>query len=946
MSLAAPDSADGTFRMLRACSPRQRRRWLSTFTPSAAADQVRRLADLVTATTRVDLSEAEALARLLACFAVLVRDASVRARASRAQGHGAALRGRYRIALNHYRDAIRGFSRAHEPVEQAVTRSGALQTLMYLGQYQQATRWATAARRVFELHRDRLRLARLDANVGNILQRRDRFDDARQCYQRALDVFTADGHAHDEALALRNLATCYNSLNQLGPALDTYVRSRTCASNLGLTRIVAAIDYNVAYLHYLRGDYDRALALYDAARAQSEAVRDRYHAALCDLDQAELALDLNLIREAEAFAASAGRRFRQLGLRYERAKASVHRGLAEQRRGEWLAATRHLLHARTLFTREHNTVWLTLIDLYLAVILVEHGRAREGERRGRAVLRRLHRSPMQDRIAFAHYVQARAFVELGRVDLARRHCRHALESLSRHPVPALACRVWQLLGQLEIGAGRPGRARSALERSHQQVEMIREQLGNDGHKVALLIDKLPIYQGLVRLALDAPKPDLARAFRFMEQAKARTLADQMAIGPSAARADLTLKAHAGDLAATYREREALSRGRRSESTRRLDIERRIRRLALGAKKGARSSHARLEEAPDDLSSLQASLSPETRVVEYFVTNGQLLAWVVGPGEASVHELGPEREVERTLQALHLQFARCRWSDGRRVTADVALEHLDALGHQLLEPLNAKLSGAMHLVVVPHGTLHAVPWPAICAVYKRLGDHVTVSVAPSAAAYRRSLRPVRDGQTTALLVGVPDAYAPLMGAEVRQVAARFAAPTVAIGAQATLQFFTREAGRARLLHVAAHGEFRADNPEYSSIQLADGRITLRDLHALQIDADLVTLSGCGTGRHMIEGGDELVGLSRGLMQAGARSVLASLWDVSDTAAALFMEAFYENLQRGRCRASACRNAAAFVRGEHPHPYYWAPFVLVGHHVVLDVPPVFWSGVEHP
>lgn len=116
--------------------------------------------------------------------------------------------------------------------------------------------------------------------------------------------------------------------------------------------------------------------------------------------------------------------------------------------------------------------------------------------------------------------------------------------------------------------------------------------------------------------------------------------------------------------------------------------------------------------------------------------------------------------------------------------------------------------------------------------------------------------------------------------------------------------------------------------FSSIRLGGSELSLFDLYQLQLSAELVTLSGCGTGLNVIVGGDELLGLVRGLLYAGAHSVLGTLWDVNDETTALFMKTFYERLRLAPDRAEAVRHAMRSLRETHPHPYHWAPFVLTG------------------
>jgi CHAT domain-containing protein len=129
----------------------------------------------------------------------------------------------------------------------------------------------------------------------------------------------------------------------------------------------------------------------------------------------------------------------------------------------------------------------------------------------------------------------------------------------------------------------------------------------------------------------------------------------------------------------------------------------------------------------------------------------------------------------------------------------------------------------------------------------------------------------------------------------------------------------------------------DNPMFSAIQLGDGPVSVFDLYDLRISAELVTLSGCGTGLNALIGGDELLGLVRGWLYAGAQSVLVSLWDVHDRSTAQLMADFYEGLRTTDNRAVALRGAMLAARDRDPHPYYWAPFVLIGAPAYISGPP---------
>ncbi len=116
--------------------------------------------------------------------------------------------------------------------------------------------------------------------------------------------------------------------------------------------------------------------------------------------------------------------------------------------------------------------------------------------------------------------------------------------------------------------------------------------------------------------------------------------------------------------------------------------------------------------------------------------------------------------------------------------------------------------------------------------------------------------------------------------------------------------------------------------FSGIRLGDGYLNLYDLYQIRLPAKLVTLSGCATGMNFVSAGDELLGLERGLFCAGATSLLLSLWDVHDESTSALMQEFYGNYIQTRDMAVALQSAMKHLRQQNPHPYFWAPFVLVG------------------
>ena len=116
--------------------------------------------------------------------------------------------------------------------------------------------------------------------------------------------------------------------------------------------------------------------------------------------------------------------------------------------------------------------------------------------------------------------------------------------------------------------------------------------------------------------------------------------------------------------------------------------------------------------------------------------------------------------------------------------------------------------------------------------------------------------------------------------------------------------------------------------FSGVRLGTSYLSLYDLYHLRLPVELITLSGCATGLNVVAAGDELLGLVRGLLYAGAQSLLLTLWEVHDRSTADFMTSFYRRLQQQGNKALALQGAMLELRDQSPHPYFWAPFELVG------------------
>jgi len=282
----------------------------------------------------------------------------------------------------------------------------------------------------------------------------------------------------------------------------------------------------------------------------------------------------------------------------------------------------------------------------------------------------------------------------------------------------------------------------------------------------------------------------------------------------------------------------------------------------------------------------------------------------------------------------LQFQMSKFHLGQSYTEGFAAQllattqsHLKGLYDELIAPVRRHIQ-ADHIVIVPHGLLHYLPFHAFYDGASYLDQNFTVSYAPSSSIFVLCNRKTGNTDGSSLVFGIADASAPHIAEEARAVAKSLATAQLFLNEDASLSMLRQQGAQARFIHIASHGFFRQDNPLFSGIRMGDSYLSLYDLYHLKLPAELITLSGCATGLTAVAAGDELLGLTRGLLQAGARSLLLSLWNVHDRSTTELMKSFYAHFRAGSNKVQALHKAMQELREAYPHPYYWAPFKLIG------------------
>ncbi|PYT92840.1 MAG: hypothetical protein DMG36_12830 [Acidobacteria bacterium] len=928
----------------------ERRKFLAQQRTLIRKEFVEQLAELVVERVRVSTQEALHLAEAAILIARRLKRKDALAPSLRAKANALYLSGDNRAAMEHHQQAFQLYESLADWKEAARTLSGSIQPLILLGEYDQAFHAAERARAIFTRLDDQRRLARLEINVGNIYHRQDRFEESIAHYERAYQGLLPYKDVEGIAVVLSNMAVCLISLNDFPRALATYQKARSFCLEHNMPLLVAQADYNIAYLYYLRGEYSRAIESLFAARRSCEATGDAYHLALCHLDLSDIYLELNLSDEAREMAHQGFLGFEKLGMGYEAAKTLANEATAYGQQGKTVHALERFAKAREIFAREDNLVWPWLIDLYQGLLLFQEGRYFEAKRLCTSAAAFFDQSALSGKAILAHLLLAQIALQVDDLALADRETKAAIARLSGLQTPVLVYQAHFLEGEIARARGDRQAAHRAFLEARTAVETLRSRLRGEELKISFVKNRMQVYEALVTLYLSGDDAGASgeEAFACIEAAKSRNMIEMIfqsgqslplgEMGQSDLvrrirdlREELNWYYHRIELEQLRPEtqsRQKLENLQEIAQSHEKELLRALRELPAHERENATL------EAPADFSlkKLQATLPHDATLIEYFIAGEQLVAAVISRDSARIIPVTMLSRVTHLLQLLRFQVSKFRMGNSyvRRFEEPLlraTQSHLESLYSELVAPLRMLIQGN-HLIFVPHGPLHFLPFHALKNGEEYLCDAFTISYAPSATVFSLCQEKAVSDASASLVLGIADERAPLILDEVRCVSSLLPRSSLHLGEHATSSLLRDKGPESGLLHIATHGVYRQDNPMFSGIRLGDGYLNLYDLYQMRLNARLVTLSGCATGMNFVAAGDELLGLQRGLFCAGATTLLLSLWDVHDESTAQLMGYFYQYYIQGTEMARALQYAMRELRAKKPHPFYWAPFVLVG------------------
>lgn len=934
--------------------------------PHISLPVIESLRQMVDETKHQDPQRAMRIANVAMAAAACLNDPLASATASWAKATAHVFLFELGEALNYYRLAEENFRAVGALLQRVSVQSPQIYVLNALGDATAALALADEVRpHCHVLGQDGLSaLVNLEMNVGTVLIQRGQYQASLAACDRATTAAQELGDAAALARIDINRANVYQELDHHNDAERCYQRARKTLTESHQNRQqVALVDLNLGLLALRRGDYWQALQ-------HLERAHDGYvspaHLAWVDFNRALVYHRLNLTAETVDLAARAVDALSTTGSNRELAMALQVWASAAEKQNAFDEAEQLLLRASRYFNECGAPIMAAQTSLAMAALAKHNGKYADASALLTAVRQAAEQHHVPSLAAHADLVE----IELSMANSWQSNASYlpiierAVATLANGGQSALLLRGYRLWAKLLAGSGDRKSALGIYQKALNLVLDMRHSLLLDEFQIAFLEEHLPIFLEAAALHLQAGE-NLSQVAYLL--ALATTTPEQHRLNQ--VRSEATELSHLrNDWHWQQSKIEKLMGDGQAQNSAEVEAaQQRLHQIEVQIADGWRRQGARshvdnnhtngthLETLSQQIchwtdtaycARLQASLTEDEAYLHYFVIEGKLHVLVVRRHSLACNALGATTAVDSALRAWrhHLRD----WSlivSQPEMAQQIAERSLRALYKLLFQPIVPHLAGAIHLNFMLPPQWSDLPLAALLDGDAPLIEGWTLSqlVSPLSLLQGYLLQGHTQSVADAAKQPLPKKSL-LVGLAQQTGLSQTAAELVQISAsvpadwtnqllqedEATLENVRNGMADCDLLHIASHASFRADNPLFSWLQLADGRLTVADLyHQVRLNRQpLTVLSACETARGQHSG---LLGVARALLAVGAGELIATQWKVEDHASAQLMGEFYRGWfatpdspdnHTARTLAAAQRNAAQTL-----HPALWAGFVNI-------------------
>lgn len=943
----------------------------------------------------IDTTVSFKLGELLIFFGEYTGHAPSHALGFVAKGDALKLLGHYQSSKECLDIAGEAFLLLGQEVNWARTRMSWVVATMWLGAFEEALQEAERTRHIFVKHNEQYWVCAINHNIAAIYKRQGRYYEARNIYKHIRSIYPhlldQDGTVIKRAVAMAeaNEALIDYLLGEFENAYQLLMQARTAFEALYEIGAVIKVDVHLAELDYVQGYYGSALSRYyqtlDTMLAH-KLVNGPMSLAELKLRLVDCLIKLDRAEEASVLAVEAVHIYRDIGISLDTGDALRAYAITLMALGRPKEALHTLDEAEELFTQGGFDHYALTIKMQRAELQLMLGSPESAYKQASLVK---NFSEAQGSIEYA----VRASLVMGGalhtiascsrptqeelfciLQEAMTLCEHATQQARQYNLQEHVYKGQHLLGQLALLQGDIKRATRCYKVAIAQIERILDNLTHD-LSPAFLKTAWSVYEDMIALLLK--QGQAVAAFGYLEQARSVVLrqyltkqstlheAKQKEYSQASQTKQTALlrvqqeleewqqeyrkyssqQASYTDAMAPFIDRDVIQTALKQCETKISELFERVHLYGLEqqapfspARKARKKlhRHTSLEQICQQLTSSQLILS-------YFLSQEKLVVFLITSAGLSYHELPFENgQLERLLTVLPTHLEPQAWPDTQKPPQQAILRLLQKLYMILLKPLEDEIQAYKHVIVVPYGVLHNVPFHALHDGTHFLIEHMQVSYLPTSSilpslAAVESQHLAEDTEISAfskspLVFGYSGNGYLQRAIEEAKTLATMLHGHCYLEHEATIDRLLHESRGSSLIHLATHGHSRLDAPNFSSVLLADGQLNALDVFRLHLaECELVTLSGCETGLSLSGGGDEQIGLGRAFLAAGVSSLVMSLWPVEDDATNILMQFFYRNLLAGESKVQALQHAqrALMLHAPHyAHPYFWAAFRLVG------------------
>ena len=899
-----------------------------------AEDMVTHLKDKVDAYRFTDPQQSATFAQQIIRIAIIRDDLSQLGLGYMAYGDSLQRMGRIWDAWEQLQKAEQYFEQAGDEIGWARLRISLLGLSIQLdGEYsEKLLADVERAEEIFIQHNMEDKLLRLMMNTGVVLGRLGRHREAIEHFENALTLATTAtkvdewliGALHQNiSLNLLRLGEVQNAVHHHKVAFESYLERKQWDG-------VAASRLNIVEIAITQGRYLYALKGIHQVLNTPE-VSGTVHELVALQHMVECYLELNRIDDAFELATEIGPAFQSRGFSIEFGQNLIHLAIIHSKRRQWNQARKLIKQASHTF----NTMgiqWLAANgDLRLVEIALEQGDIDLAQKTILLAYAYFYEKQSVIQLAYTKILQTKLDHIHGTLDHLEADIASIIEVANAEQVPSLTYSAHLLWGQIV----EPENPKLAAKHYHIAMSIVDDMLQNMTITIRpdfLQNDYLSVYHALMRLSLQQKNAE--EAFKALERLKGQIflayIINRDGLRWKQDQHSQQQKQLLDELRAEYH--WVMNDDKTDKKPKKLNgLQKQIR--AVTEQLFLHSAEPTTIESvtTPTLAEIQNHLTSEETLIEFYMDDEVVWCLVIQPDDIHIRQLCTVTTLQPYLRQLDINLNAAMQHFPLSGTSSALTQQFRQISQGiykvLFDPVEEFLLGCSRIIVVPFGILHSLPFATLSSQqHTYLVESYEIQLLPSASMLARAHTSV--GLPGAVVIG--HSWNDKITARIEEsqhIHQQFGGELFLEDA-ATRQTLAGPAHQ--ILHIAAHGEFYLDHPDLSYILLDDGRIYMDDLLQHDLHYDLVTLSACETGKNHRVPSDELIGFGRGFLYAGARSLIASLWQVEDQWTSTLMQRMYAGLHEGQPKAAALANAQRSILMDEPtlHPFFWGAFQLVG------------------